>query len=72
MMKKTILFLMLFSIGICYSQVQTYYVKPVLTDVNYSPTEDSSAISINTTSPVNKLFLLLAEQEVAAQKIITH
>ncbi len=58
-MKKTILFLMLFSIGICYGQVQTYYVKPVLTDVNYSPTEDSSAISINTTSPVNKLFLFI-------------
>lgn len=58
-MKKTLLFLMLFSIGICYSQVQTYYVRPVLTDVNYSPMEDSSAISINTTSPVNKLFLFI-------------
>lgn len=43
----------------CYGQVQTYYVKPIQTDPNYAPTEDSSAISRNTGFQLNKLFLFI-------------
>jgi hypothetical protein len=41
----------------CFGQVQTYYVSPSQTDVNYAPDEDSSAISINSSFQLNKLFL---------------
>lgn len=40
-----------------FCQVQTFYVKPIQTDAAYSATEDSSAISINTSNSRNQLFL---------------
>lgn len=50
---------LLLNISIGYGQVQTYFVKPIETDTGYSSTEDSSAISVNITSPIGKLFLFI-------------
>lgn len=52
-----ILFLLALTSGFCFGQVQTYYVKPIQTDLNYAPAEDSSSISINPGFQTNKLFL---------------
>lgn len=58
-MKKYFLFLLTLTTTFCFGQVQTYYVKPVQTDPNYAPTEDSSAVSRNTRFQLNKLFLFI-------------
>lgn len=58
-MKKYFIFLLTFITSLCFGQVQTYYVRPVQTDINYTPTEDSSAISRNTSFQMNKLFLFI-------------
>lgn len=54
-----ILFLVFLLSAFCFGQTQTYYVKPVDTDLGYNASEDSSAISINTGFQVNKLFLFI-------------
>lgn len=45
--------------SLCFAQVQTFYVRPVQTDSNYDPAEDSSAVSRNTGFQVNKLYLFM-------------
>ena len=42
-----------------YSQTQTFYVKPVSTDINYLSTEDSNYVVRNTATNLNKLVLFL-------------
>lgn len=58
-LKKYFLFLLTLTPTFCFGQVQTYYVKPVQTDPNYAPTEDSNAISRNASFQLNKLFLFI-------------
>ena len=42
-----------------FGQTHTYYVKPIHTDTGYVSTEDSSAVSRNTSFQLNKLFLFI-------------
>jgi hypothetical protein len=58
-MTKHLLCLLVLSTSVCFAQVQTFYVKPIQTDINYSPTEDSSSVSFNTSIQTNKLFLFI-------------
>lgn len=51
--------LLLISTHVCFSQIQTFYVKPIQTNSQYAPNEDSSVISINSSNPLNKLFLFI-------------
>ena len=67
-MKKQILLLLFLSSLVCYGQVQTYYIKPNQTDSNYAAMEDSSAISINSNTKVNKLFLFLGGTKSSSSK----
>lgn len=43
----------------CFSQINTFYVKPILTDINYAAVQDSHLIVRNTTTNINKLFLFI-------------
>lgn len=43
----------------CFSQINTFYVKPILTDINYAAVQDSHLVVRNTTSNINKLFLFI-------------
>ncbi len=42
-----------------FSQIQTFYVRPSSTDINYSSSEDSNYIVRNTTVNLNKLVLFI-------------
>lgn len=52
---------MIFSVGVCFGQVETILVKPFQTDLNYSATEDWSAVSRNPNAQLNKMFLFIGE-----------
>ena len=67
-MKRYILLLQFLFCFICYGQVTTYYVQPIQTDASYSSTEDSSAISINSTTSINKLFLFIGGTNSSSSK----
>lgn len=43
----------------CFSQINTFYVKPILTDINYAAVQDSNLVVRNTTTNINKLFLFI-------------
>ena len=43
----------------CFSQINTFYVKPILTDINYAAVQDSHLVVRNTTTNLNKLFLFI-------------
>ena len=43
----------------CFSQINTFYVKPIQTDINYSAVQDSNLIVCNTTTSIVKLFLFI-------------
>ncbi|HMT76681.1 MAG TPA: T9SS type A sorting domain-containing protein [Saprospiraceae bacterium] len=58
-MKNTFLFLLSLTTCYCFGQVQTYFVKPNQTDLNYAAAQDSSAVSRNTSFQLNKLFLFI-------------
>lgn len=58
-MKTLFIFLFIILTGSLFGQNQTFYVHPKLTDSNYDTLQDSSAITINTVSQNNKLFLFL-------------
>ncbi|MCA0430460.1 MAG: T9SS type A sorting domain-containing protein [Bacteroidetes bacterium] len=58
-MKKYFLILLALKTSIFFGQVQTKYVKPILTHTSYGSSEDSSAISRNTSFQLNKLFLFI-------------
>jgi hypothetical protein len=60
-MKKFQLFILLVitQLTISYSQTETFYVKPISTDINYLSTEDSNYVVRNTTINLNKLVLFL-------------
>jgi hypothetical protein len=57
MMKRLFLYLLPLTTSFCFGQVQTKYIKPIQTNPGYAPTEDSSAVSRNTSFQLNKLFL---------------
>lgn len=59
-MKRYTLFLLFFLIlhtAFVFGKIETYYVKPIQTDPNYSPDGDSSTISRNTNIQLNKLYV---------------
>ena len=56
--KLTIL-LAIIQFTVSYSQTQSFYVKPISTDINYSATEDSNYVVRNTSTNLNKLVLFL-------------
>ena len=58
-MSRCFLYILTLTTSVCIGQVQTRYVKPILTDPNYLPAEDSSAVSRNTNFQLNKLFLFI-------------
>ena len=58
-MKVHLLLLFTLTTVYCLGQVQTNYISPVQTDPNYSSNEDSSAVSRNTGTQQNKLFLFI-------------
>jgi hypothetical protein len=43
----------------CLAQINTFYVKPIQTDVNYAAVQDSHLVVRNTTTNLNKLFLFI-------------
>lgn len=45
--------------GTCFSQISTFYVKPILTDINYAAVQDSNLVVRNTATNINKLFLFI-------------
>lgn len=58
-MKTFIILLLSFASSGCFGQVQSYYVTPFQTDINYATDQDSSTISINTGTQQGKLYLFL-------------
>lgn len=57
---RNILTILLFVTGTtCFSQINTFYVKPVQTDINYAAVQDSNLVVRNTTTNINKLFLFI-------------
>lgn len=56
-MKKIKVFILFFCSISAIAQVQTIFVKPAQTDTSYSTSEDSSAVSVNSSFQLNKLFL---------------
>lgn len=57
--KYNLLLLLTFISFFCFGQVKTNYIKPIQTDINYSSSEDSSAVSRNSSIQLNKLFLFI-------------
>ena len=43
----------------CFAQINTFFVKPIQTDINYAAVQDSNLIVRNTTTNINKLFLFI-------------
>ena len=43
----------------CFSQINTFFVKPIQTDINYAAVQDSNLIVRNTTTNINKLLLFI-------------
>jgi hypothetical protein len=43
----------------CFTQINTFFVKPIQTDINYAAVQDSHLIVRNTTTNINKLFLFI-------------
>lgn len=58
-MKNTLAVIVFLIKATCFSQINTFYVKPIQTDTNYSAVQDSNLVVRNTTSNINKLFLFL-------------
>ncbi|MES2616708.1 MAG: T9SS type A sorting domain-containing protein [Bacteroidota bacterium] len=57
---KTIFTIILFATtSTCFSQINTFYVKPIQTDTSYSAVQDSNMVVRNTTTTINKLFLFI-------------
>lgn len=48
-----------FSASLCISQINTFYVQPNQTDLNYPTSEDSNLVVRNTSTNNNKLFLFI-------------
>jgi hypothetical protein len=43
----------------CFSQINTFFVQPIQTDINYAAIQDSNLVVRNTTTNINKLFLFI-------------
>jgi Secretion system C-terminal sorting domain len=43
----------------CFAQINTFFVKPIQTDINYAAVQDSNLVVRNTTTNINKLFLFI-------------
>ncbi len=57
---KNILTILIFLTGMsCFSQINTFYVNPIQTDINYAAVQDSNLVVRNTTTNINKLFLFI-------------
>jgi len=58
-MKNTLAVILFLTKATCFSQINTFYVKPIQTDINYSAFQDSNLVVRNTTTNINKLFLFI-------------
>ncbi len=43
----------------CFAQINTFFVTPIQTDINYAAVQDSHLVVRNTTTNINKLFLFI-------------
>lgn len=43
----------------CFAQINTFFVTPIQTDINYAAAQDSHLVVRNTTTNINKLFLFI-------------
>lgn len=58
-MKNILTVIILLTQATCFSQINTFYVKPIQTDMNYAAAQDSHLVVRNTTTNINKLFLFI-------------
>jgi len=59
-MKRNIFTLFLFvTATTCFAQINTFFVTPIQTDINYAAVQDSHLVVRNTTTNINKLFLFI-------------
>src|SRR5688572_17649854 len=59
MMSKILTGVFLVVVTTCLSQVNTFYVHPAQTDINYAADQDSHLVVRNTTTNLNKLLLFM-------------
>lgn len=59
MMKNTLAVILFLINATCFSQINSFYVTPIQTDINYSAVQDSNLVVRNTTTNINKLFLFI-------------
>src|SRR6187549_3620168 len=59
MMKKLITILLFVTATTGFSQINTFYVNPILTDTSYAAGQDSHLVVRNTTTTLHKLFLFI-------------
>lgn len=58
-MKNIIGAILVFMGSCCFAQINTFYVQPVDTDINYAVAQDSHLVVRNTSTHLNKLFLFI-------------
>ena len=58
-MRNYIAILFFTTATICYSQINTFYIKPIQTNIQYAAVQDSHLVVRNTTTNLNKLFLFI-------------
>jgi hypothetical protein len=58
-MKIILTILICVNVAPCFSQITTFYVKPLQTDINYTAVQDSNLVVRNMASNINKLFLFI-------------
>ncbi|MBL7883040.1 MAG: T9SS type A sorting domain-containing protein [Bacteroidia bacterium] len=58
-MRLILILLLLAPSSICVAQINTFYVQPIQTDLNYASVQDSHLVVRNTTTNLNKLFLFI-------------
>jgi len=58
-MKNILTLILLLTQANCFSQINTFFVNPIETDLNYAAIQDSNLVVRNTTTNINKLFLFI-------------
>jgi Secretion system C-terminal sorting domain len=58
-MREFYTLILLVTTASCFSQINTFYVKPVETDINYTSLQDSNLVVQNRANHINKLFLFI-------------
>lgn len=58
-MRIIFILITLFNLSNCLGQINTFYVKPIQTDIGYAAVQDSHLVVRNTATNLNKLFLFI-------------